>query len=145
MSPPGSCMEKVKEHCGAMWTGVGSRDRAKRPQSPTISRAARSLSSANLLMLPAPRTTPPQMPPLALTPWMLDSFASPLTPERSAQEVLLSTYVIQASVSAPPPQAPATRLSQFFTLSLIVRTQRPFKCPTHGSPLREMCRWHKGF
>lgn len=51
--------------CGLGWGG--SRDRAKRPQSSPTSRAARSLSSASLLMLPAARTPPPRTPPLGPT------------------------------------------------------------------------------
>lgn len=91
---------------------VGSRDGTKRLQSSRNSRAAGSLSSASLLMLPAPRTTPPRTPPLGPAPWMLDSFASPPTAQHSAQRALLGRY------SHPHPDASGSSPSGSRTLTL---------------------------
>lgn len=137
---PGSCVEKVQERCGVMWTGVGSRDGTKRLQSCRTSRAAGSLSSASLLMLPAPRTTPPRTPPLGPAPWMPDSFASPPTAQHSAQKALLGRHDTHIRTpAAPPPRAPAPRLSGRFSLCpTLKRAQLPFKCPILESPHRNV-------
>lgn len=124
------------------WGGGGhNRDRAKGPQSSPTSRAARSLSSACLLMLPTART-PPSPPPCQALPGHhcmgpCPGCSSDLHQSAQCQKCCWANrpaqghqWILLLGLQQPGPLVPAPPT----LCPTLKRAQLPFKCPTCKHP-----------